>query len=312
MTGWTAYQRALTELLTRTPSVLITTHRTASVDIATARACGAPVVAVLRAILRSGGRLRTIDPTTGTLRRQRPAELDSALWGSADCWVGVSAAATESLRQVLPGSACRVTIYNGISPDAPPIRPRTPTLRVGVVARLEPWKRVDRVLAALAQLPDAVQARVKLDVYGEGPEHAALTATAAQLGIVRFVAFHGHRSDWLSRELDVLVCASPDEAFGRTIIEAGLAGIPAIVPTEGGSAELVLPGITGLHFDTDTPDGLAAALSAVADWDSPIAARFSLAARAYARRFDIDCCAAAYAGLISDLLDTRYSQCSAA
>ncbi|MBV9139747.1 MAG: glycosyltransferase family 4 protein [Pseudonocardiales bacterium] len=305
VTRWPAYRAVLAEVLARTPTVVITTHRTAGLDIPLARACGACVIAVLRAVLVPDGRLRMVDPTSGALVGRRPADVEGSVWAGADCWVGVSATATRSLEQVVPWSVCRVTIYNGVPLEAPPLRPRGTTVRAGVVARLELWKRLDRILAALAQLPATLRERVRLDIYGEGPQRAALLSAAERFGIARCVSLHGHRGDWRARGLDVLVCASPDEAFGRAIVEAGLAGIPAIVPAQGGSAELVLPGITGLHFEPDDPSRLASALATVAGWDSATATRFALAARAHARRFDIRSCAATYAALATDLLTQR-------
>ncbi|MGH3702520.1 MAG: hypothetical protein ACRDQ9_15775 [Pseudonocardiaceae bacterium] len=39
-----------------------------------------------------------------------------------------------------------------------------------------------------------------------------------------------------------------------TTVEAGAAGLPQIVPDQGGTAELVIPETTGLHYDVDDPE----------------------------------------------------------
>ena len=57
--------------------------------------------------------------------------------------------------------------------------PPTGTLRVGFVGRLIPHKGVDVLLRAVA-LDD----RFRADIFGSGPEDAALQALAAELGIV--------------------------------------------------------------------------------------------------------------------------------
>jgi glycosyltransferase involved in cell wall biosynthesis len=303
VTTWTAYRSKLNDLLATKPSVLITTHRTAAVDIAAGHAGGACVIAVLRAILVPDGRLRTVDPATGMLVGRCLAGLDQPMPGQADCWVGVSAAAAASLDLVLPPAACRMTIYNGVPLDAPAIQPRARTVRFGVVARLVMWKRLDRIIAGFSQLPTTLRGR--LEVYGDGPQRRPLAAAAARLGVAEHVTFHGYRHDWRSRALDVLVCASMDEAFGRAIVEAGLAGIPAIVPAQGGSAELVLPGVTGLRFNPADPTALATVMTRAALWDPATATRFAVAAQVHARRFNIARCAAAYAALATDLQSRR-------
>ncbi|WIB12403.1 glycosyltransferase [Curtobacterium sp. MCPF17_052] len=71
--------------------------------------------------------------------------------------------------------------------------------------------------------------------------------------------------------------ASTIEAFGRTTAEYMALGKPVIATREGGSAELVDPGVTGALFDADDAAGLAAALAGYAS-DPATARRHGAAA----------------------------------
>jgi len=60
--------------------------------------------------------------------------------------------------------------------------------------------------------------------------------------------------------LDVLVCASLKETFGRTIVEAMLAGKPVVSTKCGGPEEIVIDGVTGLLISPKAPQELARAI----------------------------------------------------
>src|SRR5690606_12934884 len=100
---------------------------------------------------------------------------------------------------------------------------------------------------------------------------------------------------------DVVVSASTDEAFGRSVVEAGAAGLPQIVPDRGGQSELVLNEVTGLVYDTSAPAPLTEAMARAAAWPPPRYPRLARAARAHALRYGIGPCAAAYADLAANL-----------
>src|SRR5690606_350138 len=267
-TNAAAYRRALTEAL-RPGAVLIGTHRTAAVDIEVARERGAVVLCVLRALLVPGGRLRLLDPGTGRLTPTPLGRLDWERLAGADCWVGVSAAATASLLRAAPLPVQVATIYNGIPrPERARVRPACAVRRLPVAARLEEWKNIDRVLAAFAALPAWAADRTRLEVIGDGPARARLEALTARLGLGERVCFRGHVQDW-SGLADVVVSASTDEAFGRSVVEAGAAGLPQIVPDRGGQSELVLNEVTGLVYDTSAPAPLTEAMARAAAWPQP-------------------------------------------
>ncbi|AXB41528.1 glycosyltransferase family 4 protein [Amycolatopsis albispora] len=294
-----SYARALAGELRRDPdrTVLIGTHRTALVDIPVAEPLEVPVVSVLRGILVPGERLRTADPATGLLVPRLPGELDWTTLARAT-WVGVSRAATASLARTSPHPVDAVTIYNGIAGAGRPkaSAPRRPR-RFAVVARTEPWKRIDRVIQAFCAVPDRVASRARLDIYGTGTALPLLRAQA-KAAPARDIRFRGHvpAHRWQAAA-DVLVSACDIEGFGRSVLEAGAAGIPQLVPDRGGSAELVLPGLTGLIHSADEPGGLTAALTEAACWSEQQLQALGRLAQLHARSYSQTRCFLAYARL---------------
>jgi glycosyltransferase involved in cell wall biosynthesis len=166
---------------------------------------------------------------------------------------------------------------------APPAGERAPgPPRLLVVASLIPLKGVHRVLAGLAALASR-GGEAHLDVVGEGPERASLEGLARELGIAERVSFHGRRpreevAGFLQRA-DLLVMASEWENLPSALLEAQVAGLPAVAPAVGGIPE-VLTEASGVPFDPQDEDALAEALDrAVSDLGSFDRAAIARAAR---------------------------------
>jgi glycosyltransferase involved in cell wall biosynthesis len=101
------------------------------------------------------------------------------------------------------------------------------------------------------------------------------------------VLFLGQRDDVprLMQAVDVVVHPSVDpEPFGRTLVEAMLAGVPVIATDTGASAEILDGETTGTLVPPRRPDRLAAALSELLGNPDAYAARTDRArARALSR-----------------------------
>ncbi|GAA3208950.1 glycosyltransferase [Dactylosporangium siamense] len=171
-------------------------------------------------------------PTTAGVR---------ALYLAAERLGRVTVAVSEAVRQRLVAWAVpdrRITVIpNGIDPAE--LRP-DPVLRlqtrarlgipararvVGGLGRLEPTKRFDLLVRAVAALPDTT-----LLLAGEGPARAGLAALAGELGIADRVAFAGglpHARAALCA-MDVFASPSPQETFGMAVVEALAAGLPVV------------------------------------------------------------------------------------
>lgn len=96
------------------------------------------------------------------------------------------------------------------------------------VGRLEAYKRVDRVIEALA----LSSPEYRLAIIGDGPEHHKLVEQARRHGLSDRVVFVGNVSDdelinWYHRAY-MLVNLSSAEAFGLTVLEAVVAGCQVV------------------------------------------------------------------------------------
>lgn len=157
---------------------------------------------------------------------------------------------------------------------------------IGLVARVQPQRRFDLVLAA-AQRLFAARPRARLLIVGRGTQREALAERPARaLGIADRVVFAGYRhhdyADVL-RAIDVFTFLVPgSDGSCRALLEAMACGIPAVTTRRGALPEIVADGETGLVAD-ETPESLAAAWSALLG-DPVRRAACAAAARARAER----------------------------
>ena len=121
-----------------------------------------------------------------------------------------------------------------------------------VFGRVVPYKRVDIALKAA----DLLARPLKVAGSGRGLEtlRAAAGPTVQLLGHVS----NPERDALLSGARALLFPAEED--FGIVPVEAQAAGVPVIAYGVGGARESVLDGRTGVLFDEQTPESLAAAI----------------------------------------------------
>lgn len=132
---------------------------------------------------------------------------------------------------------------------------------VGVFSRLAEWKGQHVVLQALAVTPGVSCIIAGDALFGEQAYAARLRQMVDDLGLGDRVQFLGQRSDVsrLMRAVDAVIHPSIDaEPFGRTLVEAMLAGVPVIATDAGAAADILEAGRAG----TLVPPGDAAALAA--------------------------------------------------
>lgn len=130
--------------------------------------------------------------------------------------------------------------------------------------RLDIEKGVDVLLNAFADVLAAVPGCV-LRIAGRGPERARLELLAKHLGLDQRVHFLG----WLEppeieRELSSAWClAAPSlwaEPLGLVALEAVVRGVPVVASAQGGFAETVEEGVSGMLVPNGDADALAAAI----------------------------------------------------
>ena len=175
---------------------------------------------------------------------------------------GNTAHATRAGGRLLGLDAAHFAVtYNGIEFDLlAPTRPAqevraelglTPASFVlGTASTLKAWKRVDRLVRALAAVP---RPELRLLVVGDGEELPRLKALAAQLGVAERAIFTG-----LQREVaDLVQCmdafclpSDANESFGNAAVEAMALGVPTIIFSDGGgTTEHIEAGRTGFVVD---------------------------------------------------------------
>lgn len=101
-------------------------------------------------------------------------------------------------------------------------------------SRLEPEKRIEDILAALALITNKYP-MVGLVLAGEGSERRRLERMARSLGLAAKVRFLGWRSDvgGLMQSANAFIQASAYEGYGATLVEAALARVPIITTDVG-------------------------------------------------------------------------------
>lgn len=131
-------------------------------------------------------------------------------------------------------------------------------LRLLTVGYLEPRKRVDRAIRAVA----AAVGRgldVTLDVAGEGSEREALEALARECGVADRVRFLGYLDYDALRpayaKAHAFLFATARDIWGLVLVEAMAAGLPCLASTRAGATrDLVLEEETGYAVDFDDTD----------------------------------------------------------
>ncbi len=157
----------------------------------------------------------------------------------------------------------------GAAASQPRVHPRTGSarpFRVGIVGRISREKRHELVIAATSLVDRDVQLVIRGSAFGEAQEYAAhVDDEGARLLGPRYVNEGRVPAAEALSGLDAVVVGNPAEPMGRTVLEAQLQGVVAVVPDTGGSCELVENEHTGLVYASDDVDDLARVLVRLID-----------------------------------------------
>jgi glycosyltransferase involved in cell wall biosynthesis len=197
------------------------------------------------------------------------------------------------LSLVYPGASLeRFEVARGESPQQLRVAfglPSEGTL-IGIVGRLQRWKGMHTVIAAMP----AIRARhpnSHLVIVGGahdtepryGDELRALARSRGVEGAVTFAGFQTDVPRWM-QAMDIIVHASDHEPFGIVVIEAMSLGKPIVAGSTGGPAEIITPGVDGLLAPFGDEAALAARILQYLD-DPGLAITCGSAARARASEF---------------------------
>jgi len=153
--------------------------------------------------------------------------------------------------------------------------------------------------AAIEALKRAANPSFWLIVVGADREKERYAAQAAELGArVRFL---GGRQDVrpLYAAADCLILPTRYDPFPNTVLESFAMGLPAIVSSRCGAAEIVERGVNGWVCEPDDVPGIAALLN---EADAALRRQGAQGARATAERFGLDEMARRLAALYARLL----------
>ncbi|HKZ14982.1 MAG TPA: glycosyltransferase family 4 protein [Solirubrobacterales bacterium] len=178
--------------------------------------------------------------------------LDAWLARRSDALVVASQALAEQLRRRLRFPAARMEVIpNGVEPVAATEGGDL----VASISMLEPVKGLDAFVRATAEIGDVEGTRFQ--IVGSGGAAEDLRELAAELGAP--IEFPGHvPAPELLPRLRIFVLTSWFENCPMALLEAMMAGVPAVVTGVGGVPELVAD--TALVVPPGDPGALAAAL----------------------------------------------------
>ena len=283
--------RAAADLVARLrPAVLHahSNHVPARLALAVARPIGIPVVYEVRGFWEeSWAAKRGLDEVTAVgndrYRGERAAETAAIL--EADAIVTLS----ETMRAELEGRGCppeRITVVpNAVDVERFVPGPRDPDLAgrlgidpadqvIGYVTTLNVYEGLPTLLAAAARLRSAGR-RLRLLLVGDGPEHTAVLADAARLGLDDGTLVLPGRlaHDGIAAAyglIDVFVVPRTPDRVSRLVtplkpLEAMAMARAVVVSDLPALRELVEPGVTGRAFRPGDAEDLARVVGELLD-----------------------------------------------
>jgi glycosyltransferase involved in cell wall biosynthesis len=144
------------------------------------------------------------------------------------------------------------------------LKPLLSPLRLVVVSRLAPNKRIDHSIQAVATLK-ASGIPAQLKIVGGGDMEEPLRRLVRNLQLEKEVTFTGplneKQKDDVLRDSHLLLHTSQREGWGLNVIEANAMGTPAAVYPVAGLKESTLDDETGVVARGETPELLAERIS---------------------------------------------------
>ncbi|MFC0004078.1 glycosyltransferase family 4 protein [Micromonospora siamensis] len=134
---------------------------------------------------------------------------------------------------------------------------------VTFAGRLVYEKGVQHLIAGLPRLRER-HPGLRAVIVGDGPYRGELEAEVHRLGLGDTVSMPGFLGGTdlpaVMAASDCFAVPSIYEPFGMVALEGAAAGAPLAVAATGGLAEIVEPGVTGMTFAPQDPDGLSEAV----------------------------------------------------
>jgi glycosyltransferase involved in cell wall biosynthesis len=172
------------------------------------------------------------------------------------------------------------------TPDIPNRAARS-SVQFVFLGRMSQQKGAYDLINAFAAMPDAVRARARLTLAGDGDLEAMRRLVEPFGDKVRVLSWiDNSERERLLTESDVFVLPSYNEGVPMALLEAMAAGLPAIVTSVGGIPDVVRHGVEGLMVEPARVADLSAAMARMVTHDGE---RNACGRRAHdrARSFDV-------------------------
>ena len=137
---------------------------------------------------------------------------------------------------------------------------------LGTIAELHPIKRLDVAIKSVAKLVK-IYPNLCYIIIGEGEERERLTKLIAEQNLTKRVFLTGRIAEAarLLPAFDIFILPSKSESFGYVLIEAGLAGVPAIATAVGGITDFMTNEENGLLIPPNNQTALTEAIKQLLD-----------------------------------------------
>ena len=180
----------------------------------------------------------------------------------------------------------------GVAPDVP---------LIGLVGFLVEQKRPHRAVEVLAELRQ-IGIEAHLVVVGAGPQAGAVEARARALGVDGSLSMLGHRDDVaeLLGGIDLLILTSDDEGVPGVLVEAAMAGCPAVTFPLGGVADVVVDGVTGVVLGDRTVASMTGAVARLLE-DPDRCLAMATEARTHGATFSMEAVASRYENALQQI-----------
>lgn len=145
------------------------------------------------------------------------------------------------------------TIYNAVECQAiPSAKKNHGPIHIGMFARFDEWKCQHIFVRAAKKLCET-NSNITFHIYGDAIRDSEVEYQNEVLSIVgndENIICHGFVKDTVSEmlKMDLIVCPSDNEPFGRVIIEAMALKKMVIASNNGGAAEILSDELSGLTF----------------------------------------------------------------